>query len=108
VCSSDLREREMMPPTEEEEAMRRQQNLPTVNAFLGSRSGTAYPQSGGQSREVPAGLMGGQLSGELPWDKFRTYFGREEEETGSDTAAASPMHPLTREEEDERIQRLLD
>jgi hypothetical protein len=83
-----------------------QQDLPTLNAALGSRSGTAYPQSGGQM-ELPAGWLGGPLSGKLPWDKFRTYFGKEEEETGSGTAAA-PMHPLTREEEDERMRGLFD
>jgi len=82
---------------EEEEMMRSGQNLPTLNAALGSSSGTAYPQSGAQSRQVPAGMMGGRLSSQIPWDKL----------TGlSENGRETPAHPLTREEEEERLRRI--
>jgi hypothetical protein len=94
-------------------------DLPTVNAFLGSSSGTAYPQKvvdrirSGMGK-LPMGFMGGLLSTQLPWEKL---IAREEEEDqsgggggdiigGETVSPTTPIHPLAREEEEERLRRV--
>ena len=74
-------------------------DLPTVNAFLGSESGTVYPQSGGRSRQAPGGWLGGRLSSQIPWDKLTDL-----SENGTETSARH----LTREDEEARLQRISD
>ena len=85
-------------------------DLPTVNAFLGSGSGTASPQKGSWKGKIPMGLMGGLLSTQLPWHKLMDM--DEPGGAGGDIIEGEtisptiPEAPLTREEEEERLQRI--